>query len=62
MEFCRTCDARAGTRQIAGCLSDLDSFQGQLGKSMTGEGREKHLLNKTNPELQRVYKVVLSSL
>lgn len=30
--------------------------------SMIGEGREKHLLKKTNPELQRVYEVVLSSL
>lgn len=49
MEFCRICDAGAGSRQIPGCLSDLDSFQGQLGKTMIGEGREKHLLNKTNP-------------
>lgn len=60
MEFCGTCDASAGTRQIADCLTDPDSFQGQLGKRMIGEGGEKHQLNKTNPELQRVYEALSS--
>lgn len=49
MEFGRICDAGAETEQIPGCQADLDSFQGQMGKTVVGEGREKHLLNKTNP-------------